>query len=745
MVTKYSLLLILFLSAMTGQAIAGATTPPPGQLLVTDPIWYEEPSDHNTFDKTDLTQVKVNNNLDGLILEIPFKSNWPGLILHVLIETEFDTPGAVSDPFSQPVFYDHEFKPDFVLTSKYSWNDYGDFRRWDESTSQWDYWDPDAQQWMVLIEGQYMGEGNIQDRWVTWELERIVFRIPWAPFGQMPDSLMVEVYLTQDDDGVKRSAFDSVPSDQTLDLDFDYKNPQPGDWDIALGPVYLASWSPAYQVVTFFPVTPHVNKVAVDPLVVQGGENFHLIAEVIDGGDGIGQVSVDLSALGGEDSEILYDDGHPSSGDRFAGDGIYSLIAGVPPQWKPGRYSLEVRAYGAGLVNFTSKAGSIFVEPGPPVLFVEDFLGDDHGPNQPGTARKYYTYPTNSAFVPGAFDLTDLTVYEARAYIDGEYVDMIAFQVGMVDFPDPNDPGNANWSPLYADLNIQKIDILIDSGPGGATATLPWRQAAFLERDAWDYAVIIGGWYKALIPSMGQNDLASWRANALRDDRDILLMSDPELDTVTAFVSRSALGDPTPADILMWDIVVCMAGKDFGGEEVLGGIRWVEEARSEWQFGGGQIGDRDSNYMDLLLVPGRSHEPGLTQEEILDYESPAAWDRLARGLTPVAIEITQAGVSGGIAVPKGKVVLAQNSPNPFNPRTTIVFEVPSRTSVNLQVFDMAGRLVKVLLDTEMVEPGRTVSVWNGQDDKGQSVAAGVYFYRLEAGEYSETRRMTLIK
>ncbi len=743
MVTKYSLSLILFLSVMTGQSIAGAAITPPGQLLVTDPIWYEEPSDHNTFDKTDLTQVEVNNNLDDLILEIPFQSDWAGLILHVLIETEFDTLGAVSDPFSQPVFYEHEFKPDYVLTSKYSMNDYGDFRRWNASLSQWDFWIPDTQQW--IPEWQNMGEGNIQESWVSKESRRIIFRIPWTPLGQMPDSLMVEVYLTQDDDGVKRSAFDSVPPDATLDLDFDYENPQPGDWDIALGPVFLASWSPSYQVVTVFPATPYIHEVAVDPMAVQGGENFNLIAEVIDGGDGIGQVSVDLSAIGGGDSEILFDDGHPSSGDRFAGDGIFSLIAGVAPLWASGRYELEVRAYGTDLINFTSKAGSIFVEPGPPILYVEDFLGDDHGPNQLGTPRKYYTYPTNSVFVPGAFDLTDLTVYEAGVNIGGVYVDMIAFQVGMGDFPDPNDPGNADWSPLYADLNIQKIDILIDSGPGGATATLPWRQAAFLERDAWDYAVIIGGWYKALVPSMGQNDLASWRANALRDDRDILLVSDPELDTVTAFVSLSALGDPTPADILRWDIVVCMAGKDFGGEEVLGGVRWVEEAQSEWQFGGGQSGDRDSNYMDLLLIPGSSHEPGLPQEEILDYNSPPALDRLARGLTPVAIEITQAGVSGGIPVPTRAPVLSQNSPNPFNPGTTIVFEVPDRTLVNLQVFDVAGRLVRVLLDTEMVEPGRNVSVWNGQDDKGRGVAAGVYFYRLEAGKYSETKRMTMIK
>ena len=192
---------------------------------------------------------------------------------------------------------------------------------------------------------------------------------------------------------------------------------------------------------------------------------------------------------------------------------------------------------------------------------------------------------------------------------------MIAFQVALADFPDPNDPGMADWSPLYAELNIEKIDILIDSGPGGATASLPARGAAFQPWDAWDFAIIMDGWYKALIPSRSQNTLDSWRANALRTDKEILLIGDPSANTVTALVSKAALGDPTPEAIRSWDIVVCMSSHDFGGEEVLGGIRWINEGRSEWNFGGGQNSDRDANLVDLLLVTGTGRSPGLTQEE----------------------------------------------------------------------------------------------------------------------------------
>jgi hypothetical protein len=85
------------------------------------------------------------------------------------------------------------------------------------------------------------------------------------------------------------------------------------------------------------------------------------------------------------------------------------------------------------------------------------------------------------------------------------------------------------------------------------------------------------------------------------------------------------------------------------------------------------------------------------------------------------------------------------SPNPFNPRTKILFELPQQTLVRLHVYDLAGRLVRTLLNGEMIAAGRHEKVWNGRDDSGRGVATGVYFYRLEAGAYSATKRMTLLK
>jgi len=84
-------------------------------------------------------------------------------------------------------------------------------------------------------------------------------------------------------------------------------------------------------------------------------------------------------------------------------------------------------------------------------------------------------------------------------------------------------------------------------------------------------------------------------------------------------------------------------------------------------------------------------------------------------------------------------------PNPFNPQTTISFDLPRETQATVRIFDVTGRLVRSLLNGAIARQGRNEVVWNGRDVDGRQVATGVYFYRLEAGEYSETKRMVLIK
>lgn len=84
-------------------------------------------------------------------------------------------------------------------------------------------------------------------------------------------------------------------------------------------------------------------------------------------------------------------------------------------------------------------------------------------------------------------------------------------------------------------------------------------------------------------------------------------------------------------------------------------------------------------------------------------------------------------------------------PNPFNPATWIAFELARPEVVDLAVYDLKGRLVRRLAGGQVVAAGPHRVLWDGRDEGGRGVAAGVYVYRLRAGAYTAARSMTLLK
>ena len=88
--------------------------------------------------------------------------------------------------------------------------------------------------------------------------------------------------------------------------------------------------------------------------------------------------------------------------------------------------------------------------------------------------------------------------------------------------------------------------------------------------------------------------------------------------------------------------------------------------------------------------------------------------------------------------------LADNYPNPFNPSTTIEYSVAEPSFVNLAIFDASGRLVKTLVSESKVADNYSIS-WDGTNDGGVSVSAGMYLYKIDAGSFVETKKMLLVK
>ncbi|MFQ6615942.1 MAG: T9SS type A sorting domain-containing protein [Fidelibacterota bacterium] len=116
------------------------------------------------------------------------------------------------------------------------------------------------------------------------------------------------------------------------------------------------------------------------------------------------------------------------------------------------------------------------------------------------------------------------------------------------------------------------------------------------------------------------------------------------------------------------------------------------------------------------------------------------------GPLPQVLEWFDAYVSIDDAVSglPSRFTLHQNYPNPFNPVTTINFDLPRDGNVTLTVYNMLGQKVTTLVN-DFRSAGRHRVIWNGTTDLGTAVATGVYLYRIDAGDYSATKKMVLLK
>lgn len=88
--------------------------------------------------------------------------------------------------------------------------------------------------------------------------------------------------------------------------------------------------------------------------------------------------------------------------------------------------------------------------------------------------------------------------------------------------------------------------------------------------------------------------------------------------------------------------------------------------------------------------------------------------------------------------------LSQAYPNPFNPQTMIQYQLPQKSNVALKIYNLYGQEVRTLVQGEK-EAGSYEVHWNGRDDLGQRVSSGIYIYRIQAGEFMQSRKLTLLK
>ena len=138
-------------------------------------------------------------------------------------------------------------------------------------------------------------------------------------------------------------------------------------------------------------------------------------------------------------------------------------------------------------------------------------------------------------------------------------------------------------------------------------------------------------------------------------------------------------------------------------------------------------------YFGLANLPGTSMDPELLNV-VCGYPDES---------NPMTVSTTSVGIGDTETIP-GEFALHQNYPNPFNPVTSINFTLPKKGLVNITIYNIAGRIVKTLVNSSQTAGYKSIQ-WNATNDRNEPVSAGLYLYTIQVGEFRQTKKMVLLK
>ena len=159
---------------------------------------------------------------------------------------------------------------------------------------------------------------------------------------------------------------------------------------------------------------------------------------------------------------------------------------------------------------------------------------------------------------------------------------------------------------------------------------------------------------------------------------------------------------------------------------------------NDWMTVDPEFGVLEENETDVIDV---TFDTTNLAEELFQCEIVISYNNNEM-VIPVSLTISETDTNDDTIIATTKLI--GNYPNPFNPTTTISFNLESDSDVSVEIYNLKGQKIKGF-EIEDWKSGINEIVWNGDDDSGKSVASGVYLYKLQAGEFSQTKKMILMK
>jgi len=233
------------------------------------------------------------------------------------------------------------------------------------------------------------------------------------------------------------------------------------------------------------------------------------------------------------------------------------------------------------------------------------------------------------------------------------------------------------------------------------------------------------------ITVMAVND-APYEFSLISPDGDTLLIDTENLADSTLFSWNSA--EDVDDDDITYDFVstASIGSEQFGDTTISAGIDTSVYVLHQ------EIKEKYSTY----FTPHNSY---ISIEWFVIASDTSGATTNSSGTFTVVFEFTEGTLANEelVALPE-HFILYQNYPNPFNPVTFIAYDLPERTEVAVSIYTLSGQLVRQF-NPGVYGPGHYRLSWNGLNDRGNRISAGVYLYRIRAGTFVKTKKMVLLK